>query len=484
MCLIITGKSKTIIDTLLDTPGLLRDILDSNGDGLGAMYVTSKRVLRTPKIVTSDPLQAIGFIKQLPADDREMAIHFRMKTHGHIDLTNCHPYTVLPDQLAMMHNGVISWVDDTSDLSKSDTWHYIEQFMKPMLQASPQLFLVPAFQEVIEEHIGTGNRFVFMDKEGNLAILNRRTGIEHGGMWFSNTYAWSPELLIPGYKKKWTAYGSYVAANDDDDDELWGYNGASVGNVTTGDVRMDALYKDFEQAVAYSDADEVEKMLGEFPISTTGWLLKHYEFSCHIEPEHLSEPEAKICDMLEKGMAASLQGLMHQDPVARRRVAECIAYYGEWEEREEPAPNKQPGKWSALTSTATATPATTSFEVGKVYRTRDGSSMRRVVSIDLALGNLLVEPVEDAEGVYLPRTNRCLDGRIANNNAIFGLDIVMPAISNASIELANQVFKEDEEGEQPEAAAAATEVGELDDARQLAEMYADHDRHQAEIYAG
>ncbi len=42
-----------------------------------------------------------------------------------------------------------------------------------------------------------------MTDDGRLTVVNRDDGIEHQDLWFSNTYAWSPELLIPGYDDRY-----------------------------------------------------------------------------------------------------------------------------------------------------------------------------------------------------------------------------------------------------------------------------------------
>lgn len=418
MCLIITGKSKTIIDTLLNTPRLLADILQGNGDGVGAMYVTSKQKLRTPKIVTKEAQQAVDFIRQLPADERDMAIHFRMKTHGLIDTTNCHPYIVLPGQIAMMHNGVLNWINDKSDKDKSDTWHYVEQFARPMLQACPELFLIPAWQEVIEDQIGTSNRFVFMDNQGRMAVLNRHTGIEHDGLWFSNEYAWSPELLIPGYRSVFTGRGF---SRDDDFD--W-ESGGTVLTAGTADTFFEGIREDFEKAVIVEfDADEAEKLLGDYPITTLNHLMEYYWFTSHVPRDKLSTAEAEIVRLLEEGKPGPLQAHIKDSDVAVRRTAECMCWYGEWTQLDE-TDETQPA--SSLSE----------FEVGKTYRTRDGQQLRKVIGVNVA-GELVVQPVDGSDeanairernGGLLPTTTRWSNGMLFDK--LGPLDLVLPAIED------------------------------------------------------
>jgi len=83
----------------------LRDFFYKNSDGFGAIVNHGDE--RGVKVYKS-----IGGIKEI--EDMyyndvacyEAIIHFRMKTHGHIDLENCHPYEVLPN-VYMAHNGIL-----------------------------------------------------------------------------------------------------------------------------------------------------------------------------------------------------------------------------------------------------------------------------------------------------------------------------------------------------------------------------------------
>ena len=106
-----------------------------------------------------------------------LAVHWRMKTHGHVDLTNCHPYDVVEGKVAMMHNGILH-TGNSADPTKSDTWHFIKDFLAEPAAKFPGLVHEKTFLEMCGEYIDS-NRFVFMDDEGRLSIVNRDQGIEH-----------------------------------------------------------------------------------------------------------------------------------------------------------------------------------------------------------------------------------------------------------------------------------------------------------------
>jgi hypothetical protein len=118
-----------------------------------------------------------------------------MRTHGAIDLINCHPYEVLNRaehgiDLWLMHNGILSTGNKANE-KLSDTWHYINDYLKPMLAGNPDFAFHPAFKALISDHIGGSNKFVLMDNEGRQVVINEDAGVYWGGLWLSNTYAWS-----------------------------------------------------------------------------------------------------------------------------------------------------------------------------------------------------------------------------------------------------------------------------------------------------
>ena len=200
MCLLITGPSQSIRSTLLHTPRLLENIYTGNADGVGAMYTTTGG-LKTPKTLPRTARQARQFIEALPQDNRNLALHWRMRTHGDVNKANCHPYTVVAGRLEMMHNGILH-TGNKANPKMSDTWHFIQDYLAPLSQHGAHLVHEPALTSLLSDFIGD-NRLAFMTDDGRLTVVNREDGIEHQDLWFSNTYAWSPELLIPGYDDRY-----------------------------------------------------------------------------------------------------------------------------------------------------------------------------------------------------------------------------------------------------------------------------------------
>lgn len=182
MCLLIHQTAGQVF-----TNEQLDDFYLRNPDGFGAIVKQPDGVKVFKKVGS---LAEIQDLYKLEVASYEAVIHFRMKTHGDIDLFNCHPYQVT-ESLYMAHNGILS-TGNAADQSKSDTWHYIENYLKPLLTKHPDLLHEPAFQKMLGSHIGASNKFAFMNGNGSVVIINKFAGVEHFNSWLSNTYAWTP----------------------------------------------------------------------------------------------------------------------------------------------------------------------------------------------------------------------------------------------------------------------------------------------------
>lgn len=244
MCLLFTGSSIAIRAAFLNTPGLIEDVFQSNADGFGFMYAT-KKGLKVVKKLPNTTAEVRRMFEALPNDDRMVAGHARMRTHGAINLDQCHPYQI-NESSWLMHNGVLH-TGNKADPSKSDTWHFINDFLK---EASDNALHDPALHKVLGEYIES-NRFAIMSGDGRLSIVNRDQGIEHEGVWFSNTYAWSPNLFIPSYRS-FRGYSSYYGKGVYwEDDVHGGWPFASQGK-----VRALTHYKKDEVAAQDAQGEE------------------------------------------------------------------------------------------------------------------------------------------------------------------------------------------------------------------------------------
>ena len=198
MCILINHPANTNFDR-----ALLDDFYSYNSDGFGAMYAEEGKLVIVKTLGTPNEIAKL-YNEELA--HRDCVIHYRMKTHGDIDLDNCHPYRI-NDDIWMAHNGILA-MGNPIDSRKSDTWHFIEYIIRPALAADPDLIFDRDYQEYLENMIGGTNKFAFMHKSGKSVILNEQAGVTHQGAWLSNTYAWSAHKHGHGYKYGTTKYGT------------------------------------------------------------------------------------------------------------------------------------------------------------------------------------------------------------------------------------------------------------------------------------
>lgn len=346
MCQIFAGKSNKIRATLLNTPGLMADLFSNNGDGLGAMYATSKRVLRTPKVVPKNLADAQAFIAQLPDDERNLVIHWRMRTSGQVDPDNAHPFIVLPGKMAMTHNGIISGINMKSNPSMCDSRHYIEQTLRPQLEVAPRLVEIPQWIDFVGQDIGSGNRFVFMDNEGSMSFVNRHTGYEIDGMWVANQYSFAAELLFPDYKPYRKSYGGYDSSAHDGwwrathggtdawDDEIYRGNvkrlpaPAAKGAANVLGILEDEVW----EALSANDPHSMAELLSEDAETVFATLFSACEFDIGKEfdsGEYAGDDETIVEALLKEDVDQLVQ-IAHLSENRALQLAQVMVWYGDW----------------------------------------------------------------------------------------------------------------------------------------------------------
>lgn len=186
MCLIIDKpKGLTLPLTVLE------DMVSYNQDGFGLMWYS--KCVKVYKTAVSCPMDLFLRLKEL--ENHRVLIHLRMRTHGAINNENTHPY---PTQNGgwLMHNGVLHNSGGLSKQGMSDTYHYIKDYINPCIEVVNN----PAFVRLVENDIGASNKFVHMDKAGQVTYFNENKfvalvsedfSVSFPTVKVSNTYAWS-----------------------------------------------------------------------------------------------------------------------------------------------------------------------------------------------------------------------------------------------------------------------------------------------------
>lgn len=227
MCLLITHPKAASADPVHDE--WLRDWYKSNRDGFGFMYADGG-VLKVDKSLGTVE-NFIEAWRKHEAMGVDFACHLRMRTHGDTDLENCHPYQILGpetgNEMWLMHNGILQY-GNRADTTKSDTWHFIKDWLRPLLDpaqgGNPKLAFKEPFIRMLESLIGSSNKFVIMDCDGDVATVNYGAGVTWAGMWLSNRYAWScsdtgskdglPRKWVPTGESSAAGYGEYHSGRE------------------------------------------------------------------------------------------------------------------------------------------------------------------------------------------------------------------------------------------------------------------------------
>lgn len=201
MCLLVKQPSTTAF-----TDDFLKDVYTKNSDGFGIMYADDGKV-HVYKCLPANAQDFIDFYRQ-HAEGRDCVWHARMKTHGDIDMENCHPYRVT-DDIWLAHNGILQ-SGNHLDKTKSDTWHFIRNILSPALEHNPDLMLDPVYQQFIGSMIGGSNKFGLVRSDGETVIINEQSGVNFVGAWLSNTYAWTPNRF--GFRSAYQGQSGYTDA--------------------------------------------------------------------------------------------------------------------------------------------------------------------------------------------------------------------------------------------------------------------------------
>jgi hypothetical protein len=180
-----------------------------NKDGAGFMYFENNRVIGMKGYTSASALRdAITSCIQ-DVKENAIAVHFRYKTHGNINVANCHPFPVTDDweimgascweaDIGLMHNGVMHNMPYEKDYS--DTM----SFVKHILYKHPTL-MDDSTDPLLKLVIGH-NRFAVMNASTKKCSLLGDWNTAPDGVIYSN-HDWKEPEKIP----ESTYFGSYTS---------------------------------------------------------------------------------------------------------------------------------------------------------------------------------------------------------------------------------------------------------------------------------
>lgn len=198
MCIaILKPKDKILDKNLLETCSI------NNPDGCGFAYLNDKG-----EIIIKKFMEFNSFWKEYNKVqvNHTMLIHFRIATHGKVELANCHPFK-LNNHMALIHNGIISGYGSRTE-NLSDTRDFID---KVIGNISYKMWKNPSFRTLVGSSIGN-SKFVILDNKENYYIINENKGYWTDGVWFSNKSYEKVKNVISATKPsttndKWSTWG-------------------------------------------------------------------------------------------------------------------------------------------------------------------------------------------------------------------------------------------------------------------------------------
>lgn len=163
---------------------VLRRAWFANSNGAGIAYVDqTKGTVRIEKGYMKFKNLWRAYKKH---EGQTLLIHFRYATHGAVNRENCHPFSV--GDGAMMHNGILSNFEPYKGSGKSDTRHFIDSFLAPLLKEThstlDSFFENDLAMPTLENLIG-GSKLAFLSPSGKVYIANEVLGEWVDGVWYS-----------------------------------------------------------------------------------------------------------------------------------------------------------------------------------------------------------------------------------------------------------------------------------------------------------
>lgn len=174
MCIAILNPSGVTLKKKV-----LKTCWDNNTDGAGMLYLQNGVLTTYKEMDKFDDFYKHYEMVRKNYRNSQVVIHFRISTHGKVDLENCHPFMINEDW-GFVHNGIISNAERHVDYSDTN------MFNRNVLRKLPPDWIHnEAMYELVSGYIGS-SKLLFLNKDNEAYIVNEDWGVWDLGCWFSN----------------------------------------------------------------------------------------------------------------------------------------------------------------------------------------------------------------------------------------------------------------------------------------------------------
>lgn len=180
---------------------LPREVFDysytRNNDGFGAMWTEDGRVQHLKVLGLSRDAE-YEKMEELVAAHPDVIFHMRLKTHGKVIPSLCHPFRILHKSrhgkdLFFMHNGVLSGYGNSLSYGQSDTTNFKDKILIPLLTRNPNALDDPDIWRELNR-MTSGSRLIFLDSNGVVKRTSETAWNNRYGLTLSNTYMLPSEV--------------------------------------------------------------------------------------------------------------------------------------------------------------------------------------------------------------------------------------------------------------------------------------------------
>jgi len=157
----------------------LKESWISNSDGAGMMWAHDGKLHIHKELNNFRKFYKV-YRNVVTKLECSIVVHFRIGTSGKLDEVNCHPFYVNED-LAFCHNGIMPY-SVPKDSVISDTVIFNRKILQNL---KPSFLDDEAIVELISGYID-GSKLAFMNKHGEVKLINEDEGNWNNGIWYSN----------------------------------------------------------------------------------------------------------------------------------------------------------------------------------------------------------------------------------------------------------------------------------------------------------